>query len=430
MGKPNHHNPKKGGGKSNKPGENRNTYEPRSKCVLTHKTAQPNSLTITAKFKDSEDNEVKESINIWKDGDPQDALIELQKRIFNTFGNRYDYYQDSKAKMLSQTYGRCLIGSCEEEWNTLTEAVANWNHANIKARTKKLLQKHAMVVIGRKAYEQQQDAMEEGMRKPKGMSLTAQVKRLYRINEDMLMLTEDGESYSQSQMAKKIIYKSLTGSARVEYVKKGGKNKNSKADILKIFEEIEGALDVEREVEAEARNSNRNDNRNGGGNGDGNGNGNGNNNRNVNRNNGGAGNENTNGDNSTRVDPRISKPNPCSKPGHNHDWRDCPENKYSKNYTGGNSNEKNGGENNSITHHSCSSTPAVTFQDDDTCADDDSVASQNDDEFIFSDDDSVAPAKSEHMMISSSKVDMHPVTLISLKKASGESLVTTCLIDL
>ena len=61
--------------------------------------------------------------------------------------------------------------------------------------------------------------MEEGMRKPKGMTLTAQVKRLFRINEDMMMLTEDGESYSQSQMAKKIIYKSLTGSARVEYVK-------------------------------------------------------------------------------------------------------------------------------------------------------------------------------------------------------------------
>ena len=419
MGKPNHRNPKKVGEKNNKPGENRSTFEPRSKCVLNYKTAQPNSLTITAKFKDSEDNEVKESINVWKDGDPKDTLIELQKRVFQTFGNRYDYYEDGKAKMLSQTYGRCLIGSCEEEWNTLCETVGNWKMTSIKAKMKKLLQKHAVLVIGRKAYEQQQDAMEEGMRKPKGMTLTAQVKRLFRINEDMMMLTEDGESYTQSQMAKKIIYKSLTGSARVKYVEKGGKNKNNKAEILEIIEEIEEAIEVQREVDAEAHQNSRNnrdyDRRNGD---DGNNNDDGDNNRNGNKeNNGEANNGDNNGDKSEKEDPRKTNPNPCGKPGHKHDWRDCPENKYSKKYEGGNDDEKKGGENHSIAQQSSNSAPVVTFQDDD--------------DFTFSDDDSVAPPKGEHMMIAKSlKEDMHPVTIISLKKANGETVATTCLIDL
>ena len=310
MGKPNNRNPKKQSEKSNKTGENRSTFEPRYKCVLNYKPAQPNSLTITAKFTDSEDNEVKESINVWKDGDPNDALIDLQKRIFYTFGNRYDYYEDGGAKMLSQTYGRCLIGSCEEEWNELSETVTNWKIANIKAKMKKLLQRHAVLVIGRKAYEQQQDAMEEGMKnKPKGMTLTAQVKRLLRINEDMKMLAEDGESYTIPQMAKKIIYKSLQGSARVKYVEKGGKNKKNKADILEIIEEIEEALEVQREVDAEVRNSNRNDKQKSDNDRNGN-----------NKENKGGGNKGNDDDYKSKEDPRKTNPNPCGKPGHKHDW--------------------------------------------------------------------------------------------------------------
>ena len=120
---------------------------------------------------------------------------------------------------------------------------------------KKLLQKYAMKVLGTKAYDNQQDAMQAGMPRPKGTSLSASHGRLYTINDDTKMMTENRESYSQAIMAKKIIYKALTGSVRVEQVKKGGRNKTDKEEILEIMEEIKEALEVERKVEAEARQS-------------------------------------------------------------------------------------------------------------------------------------------------------------------------------
>ena len=93
--------------------------------------------------------------------------------------------------MLSQTYGRCLIGSCEEKWIELVEGITNWDTTTIKTKMKKLLQKHAMKVLGRKAFDNQQDAMEAGMVKPKSMSLRASIERLYTINDDMKMMTEN-----------------------------------------------------------------------------------------------------------------------------------------------------------------------------------------------------------------------------------------------
>ena len=149
---------KKAGGQGNKQGEGRRNAQ-ETKCVLQYNTTQLNSTTITAKFKNSEDDEVKESINVYRDGDPEDSFIEIQKRIFNTFAHRYEYYKDGKAQMLSQTYGRCLIGSCEETWSRLVEGITNWDTTTIKTKMKKLLQKYAMKVLGTKAYDNQQDAM-------------------------------------------------------------------------------------------------------------------------------------------------------------------------------------------------------------------------------------------------------------------------------
>jgi hypothetical protein len=157
--------------------------------------------------------------------------------------------------MLSQTYGRALNGDAEEEWSNLVETITNWDHNTIKTVMKRKLQEHVMKVLGKKVFDQQQDAIEAGMVKPQGMGHVEGIKRLFAMNDKMKMLTKNGESYSQAIMAKKIIYKALQGVARVKYVDKGGRNKTDKEEILDIMEEIEDLLEVEREVEAEARQS-------------------------------------------------------------------------------------------------------------------------------------------------------------------------------
>ena len=180
MGKPNRNRKNANTGDKSKSGEKRDDERPR--CVLTYKPSQPNATTITVKFKDADASEVKETLNIWRDGDPKDQLINLQKRIFWTLANQYDYYKDGRAQMLSQTYGRALAGSCEEKWNVIEETIADFKGAQIQATVRKRLQKHAAQVIGKKAFEKQQDAIEEGMPKQRGMTLTTRIERLYQIS--------------------------------------------------------------------------------------------------------------------------------------------------------------------------------------------------------------------------------------------------------
>ena len=197
--------------------------------------------------------------------------------------------------------------------------------------------------------------------------------------------------------------------------------------MLELIEEIEETLEVEREVESEKQANDR-DRSNGNGNSN-HGNGNhGNGNRgNGNRDNA---NGNSNGNRGDKGDGNSNTPkNMCSKPGHNHEWKNCPENWNSKNYRGKDGDDKNrssrggggrdkrGGENHSI-DKTKESAPVVKFAGD----------------FTFESDDescevSIASG-GEHYMIASSKPnDLHPVTLISMQTSKGEMIASTVLLD-
>ena len=138
------------------------------------------------------------------------------------------------------------------------------------------------------------------------------------------------------------------------------------------MEENEEALGVELEVEAKTHQSRWNNCENNRrlGNDD--------NKQPGNRSKGGK--DTVNGDNG-----KTSAKNICSKPGHKHEWRDCPENKFSGNFKG---DDKKGcgkdGENHSIVQKNKSPT-VVRFE--------------NPGDFDISDDKSVSYQKPEHMMI-------------------------------
>ena len=93
-------NKKKCGGQGNKQATGRRDAQ-ETKCVLQYTNPKLSSNTISAKFKNSEDDEVKETIHLYSSGDKGDCLIDLQNWIWFTLANRYDYYKDGKAKMLS-----------------------------------------------------------------------------------------------------------------------------------------------------------------------------------------------------------------------------------------------------------------------------------------------------------------------------------------
>jgi hypothetical protein len=89
------------------PRKNRNKSESKSYNgpILGFKTSKSNESKIAALFRDDDENEVKEYINIYQNGE---CLILLYKQVI-VLGDHYDYWGTSMKK-LGQIVSRALIG--------------------------------------------------------------------------------------------------------------------------------------------------------------------------------------------------------------------------------------------------------------------------------------------------------------------------------
>jgi hypothetical protein len=114
-----------------------------SKAILKIKQADENDRHIKATFTDNEGNQVKELVPIFRDSDPGELLLELEKELLN-FGSRYDLFQDGRWKMLSQIGGRALKGRIGRIGATLLRArqttekeILPHNRRNLKNSSRK-----------------------------------------------------------------------------------------------------------------------------------------------------------------------------------------------------------------------------------------------------------------------------------------------------
>jgi hypothetical protein len=58
--------------------------------ILSFKSSKPNECKITAVFKDNDENEVKEDVNIYQHGDAKECLILPYKQVMD-LGDLYNY---------------------------------------------------------------------------------------------------------------------------------------------------------------------------------------------------------------------------------------------------------------------------------------------------------------------------------------------------
>ena len=114
---------------------------------------------------------------------------------------------------------------------------------------KKAHQKHRAKIFGRHAFNEQQEAMEIRMRIPHCMTLLEGIEQTFRINEGVLFLGKEAESYTIKTMARKIIPKVLTGDALLEYTRRDGKSKTTEKDGINVIDDIDEYLKVKRKVE-------------------------------------------------------------------------------------------------------------------------------------------------------------------------------------
>ena len=183
--------------------QNQKSTTSQSKAILKIKRAKRNEHTIKASFRDSEGNDIKELIYTFRDGDPAELLLEMEKQLLK-FGDRYDLFEGGWWKVLCQIGGRALKGRCETYWNDIVEGIRNHNVGEPDAQRKKfkkLIQKVNSKYLGKDAIEDQRDAMEFGELKYEGHDHVSIVERLFEINDDLELFGEEVGKFSIREMA-------------------------------------------------------------------------------------------------------------------------------------------------------------------------------------------------------------------------------------
>ena len=74
--------------------------------------------------------------------------------------------------------------------------------------------------------------MENGELTYEGHDHFSVAERLFRINDQLEYLGTDVEKFSEKEMARKVVPKTLHPAARLEYIRRGGKDLTSKQEIL------------------------------------------------------------------------------------------------------------------------------------------------------------------------------------------------------
>ena len=391
-----HGKPKSNGGKSS----NKSTTNSQSKFIFNIKKAKRNDHQIKATFEDSEGNQIKELIHTFADGDRKELLIYFEKQLLK-LGNRYNLFTEGKWKVLCQILGCALEGRCEEIWESQVESLRGHNTGNSAAQRdkfKKAIQKFNKKYLGSATIDHQKDAMENGQLRYEGTDHEKTVERLFQINEDIELLSDDAEPFTMREMVRKIIPQNLKPAAKLKYLDKGGAKLREKDEVIELAREISEILDAEYEVE-QARKQKQN-------------------NRNTHNHYG------SQGDSQPAKEKRDTAP--CRKHDGKHKWKDCPDNwsnkdrnsaaqetptPHNNNKSRSNRGEVTTTESGNSSSRSCSR--GVRFEEVDYETDDD------------------ASSRGEVMAINTTQraANLHPITVITLPDKHQKRVACKVLLD-
>ena len=172
-----------------------------------------------------------------------------------TLGDRYNLLENRSWKLLRQIGGQALEERIEEIWADTEESLRNHaertkqhDEGNSTSRyrrsTKNTLE---MMPLTSKRTQWRMVLTYEGHGHKKA------AERIYKINALLPLFGEDAKSFSDKEMARRIVPKLLKGRARVKYFNKDGHKLHKKKDVLKLCRGILKGLAIKNEVNAEQR---------------------------------------------------------------------------------------------------------------------------------------------------------------------------------
>jgi hypothetical protein len=239
-------NGKNDGSSKTQHGTNRNKPAAKTKTILRLKPAQKQKpeQTIKASFLDC--------VYTFDDGDLKDFIILIVTQLFQ-LAKRYNLWRENEWKILTQIGGRAFSGRPAEAWfdkveNARAIRAGTTTEEAIEAHFKRLIQDFGKQYFGRKAAEEQKDAMENGELTYEGHDHFSVAERLFQINEQLEYLGTNVEKFSNKEMARKVVPKTLQPAARLEYVRRGGEETTTKAAILECVQDTQDFLNEEHEI--------------------------------------------------------------------------------------------------------------------------------------------------------------------------------------
>ena len=273
-----------------------------TKVILKIKQANKNDRQIKATFTNNEGNQVKELIPTFRDSDPGELLLELEKELLK-FGSRYDLFQYGRWKLLGQIGGRALKGRIARYWSDIVEGTTNHSRgdsATQQAKFLKLIKKVNVKYFGKDAADDQKTAMLRGELRCNDQDYEKIAERLFEINKDLELLSDDIEKFSIREMAKLIIPENLKYQAKLKFVDKGGKNLRDEEEIIDLCRDIKEVLSIERQKDRCYNHHN-------------------------------SGSHQLSAEEKEKHDSA-----PCRKHDGAHKWKECPDNWHNKNRVGSN----------------------------------------------------------------------------------------------
>ncbi len=129
---------------------------------------------------------------------------------------------------------RSLSGKPREKWiASILQPLRNHRKEFIK-----MCQSAATKIVGKNAFRNQEEAMENTMTLLNGKLYRDAIERYFTINKDMKYLGEMGESFTTCVINKQIL-KMLPPRIRMEYIMNGGETKDGKEDILEAMDSLD-----------------------------------------------------------------------------------------------------------------------------------------------------------------------------------------------
>ena len=82
---------------------------------------------------------------------------------------------------------------------------------------------------------------------------------MFRINDDLIYFKTNAAKFTMEEMAEEVIPNSLKPTARLEYIKQGGKKLTTEKAILDLCDEIGDYLNEANKIERDRKNRNDHD---------------------------------------------------------------------------------------------------------------------------------------------------------------------------